>query len=85
MTIIAFCDNILAVSQIVISKKSIKGEMNMKELERLTASYVIEQLSVAVAESRQITKSLARKLVLNALTYNLVINEINSQIDYLME
>ena len=57
----------------------------MLNLMELTASQVINYLVDEQAAARGISKSLAKKLVLNALTYNVVTAEIDNQIDYLLE
>lgn len=56
----------------------------MIELENFTASMVIDYLVEKQVEEKGITKALARKLVINALTYNVVVEAIEEQIDYLM-
>lgn len=53
------------------------------ELMNLTASQVINYLADNIAEGRGISKTKAKQLLLNALTYNVVIEEIEKQIDYL--
>lgn len=57
----------------------------MKHLDDLTLRQVTDSLIESIAESKGITKALARKLFINAITYNVVIEEINNQIDFLME
>lgn len=48
----------------------------MRQLEDFTASQVIGYITDKVAEDKGITKALAKKLVINALCYNIVIEEI---------
>lgn len=57
----------------------------MKELENFTLKQVTDYLINNIAEEREISKPLARKLFINAIAYNVVIAEINSQIDFLLE
>ena len=57
----------------------------MADLENYTASQIIDYLASEQAEKRGISKALAKKLILNALTYNVVTAEIDNQIDFLLE
>lgn len=57
----------------------------MKELEDFTLKWVSDYIIKKIAQERNIPKSLARKLFINALSYNVVIAEINNQIDFLLE
>lgn len=57
----------------------------MVQLEDFTLKQVTDYLISDIAESRGITKALARKLFINAITYNVVVEEIKGQIDFLME
>lgn len=57
----------------------------MRNLENFTMSEVIGYLADEVAMDKDISKALAKKLVLNALTYNCVVDEILGQINFLME
>ena len=57
----------------------------MKELEDFTLKQVTDYLINKIAEEREISKTLARKLFINAISYNVVVEEINNQIDFLME
>lgn len=57
---------------------------NMKDLENLTTKEVIDHLCDRVIEHDKISKAQAKKLVLNALIYNCVIDEILGQVDWLM-
>lgn len=56
----------------------------MCELYEVTASQVIEILAKEQAEKRNISKALAKKLVVNALLYNVVDAEIDNQIDFIL-
>lgn len=56
----------------------------MKELYELTTKEVIDNLCERVQERDKMTKAQAKKLVLNALIYNCVIDEILGQVDFLM-
>lgn len=55
------------------------------ELENYTQAEVINYLVNHVAERCNVSKTYAKQLLLNALTYNIVVSEIDGQIDYLME
>ena len=55
----------------------------MIELYDLKASTVIDYLVEKQVEEKGITKALAKKLVLNALLYNVVVEAIEEQIDYI--
>ena len=57
----------------------------MKELEDFTLKQVTDYLINKIAEEREISKALARKLFINAISYNVVVEEINNQIDFFME
>ena len=56
----------------------------MKRLENFTMKEVTDYIIEDIVKERVITKSLARKLLINALLYNVVIDEINNQIDFLI-
>lgn len=56
----------------------------MRELYDLTATEVIGYMVDDVVEKKGISKALAKKLVLNALIYNTVTEEVYSQICFLM-
>jgi len=56
----------------------------MMELYNLTLAEVVNSIVEEQAEARGISKALARKLVINALCYNTVVAEIDSQIDYIV-
>ena len=57
----------------------------MKDLYELKVSDVIEQIADDVVENLGIKKTLAKKLVVNALVYNCVQEEIISQVKFLAE
>ena len=57
----------------------------MRELENSTLKQVTDCLINNIAEEKGISKALARKLFINAISYNIVVEEINNQIDFLME
>lgn len=57
----------------------------MRELEDFTLKQVTDYLIENIAEDKGISKTLARKLFINAITYNVVVEEIRGQIDFLME
>ncbi len=56
----------------------------MKELYDFTTKEVVDHLCERVIERDKMTKAQAKRLVLNALIYNCVIDEILGQIDFLM-
>lgn len=57
----------------------------MMKLEDFTLKQVTDYLINNIAETRGISKALARKLFINAISYNVVVEEINNQIDFLVE
>lgn len=57
----------------------------MKDLYELKVSDVIGQIADDVVENLGIKKTLAKKLVINALVYNCVQEEIISQVKFLAE
>lgn len=57
----------------------------MKDLYEVKASEVIGQIADDVVENLGVSKTLAKKLVLNALIYNCVQEEIISQVKFLAE
>lgn len=57
----------------------------MMELENFTLKQVTDYLIDNIAEQRGVTKAMARKLFVNAISYNVVVEEINNQIDFLLE
>ena len=57
----------------------------MRKLEDFTLNQVTDCLINNIAEEKGISKALARKLFINAISYNIVVEEINNQIDFLME
>lgn len=57
----------------------------MRKLEDFTLKQVADYLINNIAEEKGISKSLAKKLFINAITYNVVVEEIRGQIDFLME
>ena len=61
------------------------GGNSMRELEDFTLKQVTDYLIDNIAKERNISKALARKLFINAITYNVVVEDINLQIDFLME
>lgn len=61
------------------------GGSIMLKLENYTTKFIMDYLTNSIAKEKGITKTLARKLVLNALAYNIVYNAISEQIDFIME
>lgn len=57
----------------------------MNNLEDFTLKQVSEFIIHNIASDREISTKLARKLFINALSYNSVIESINEQIDFLTE
>ena len=57
----------------------------MRHLEDFTLKQVADWLIAEIAEDKGISKTLARKLFINSITYNVVMEEIEAQIDFLME
>ena len=55
------------------------------ELYNITATQALEYIIDKQVEEKGISKALAKKLVLNALLYNVVIEAIEEQVDYLAE
>lgn len=56
----------------------------MHELYNLTASEVVGYIADDVVKNKGISKSLARKLVINALIYNCVTEIVYEQVEFLM-
>lgn len=54
-------------------------------LENYKTTDLINYLSATIAKEKNITKAYAKKLLLNAITYNVVFDEISSQINFLIE
>lgn len=65
--------------------KTGKEVFKMKDLYNHTLEQVTDFLVDKIANDRNITKSLAKKLLINALMAGSVRKEINQQIEYLME
>lgn len=57
----------------------------MKELYKLTTSEVISAVADEIMEEHNVSKKLAKDLVLNALIYYVVIDEIRTQVKFLLE
>ena len=55
------------------------------KLENYTTNEVINYLVLRTATKKGISKTQAKELVLNALTYNLVVAAIEEQVDFLLE
>lgn len=56
----------------------------MEKLEDFTLKQVTDYLIDKIAREREIPKSLARKLFINAISYNVVVESIEEQINFLM-
>ena len=57
----------------------------MRQLEDFTLKCVTDYLINKIAEERGLSKALARKLFVNAISYNVVVESINEQIDFLLD
>lgn len=57
----------------------------MRNLEDFTLKQISDYIIEKQVQERGISKALARKLFINAITYNVVIEAIEEQIDFLME
>lgn len=56
----------------------------MTQLDNLTMKEVTEHLADRIATDFDVTKKDAKKLLINALSYNIVVEEIENQISYLL-
>ncbi len=57
----------------------------MKRLETFTLKQITDYLIDDIAGRRNISKTLARRLFANAISYNIVVEAINEQIDFLID
>ena len=57
----------------------------MAGLEDFTISEVLDYIVRKQVEERGITRAQARKLVINAISYNVVVAAIDEQIDFLID
>lgn len=57
----------------------------MKELYDCTLKEVIDDIVADVAEEQEISKKLARTLVINTLLYNVVTESVKEQVAYLLD
>ena len=57
----------------------------MKKLETYTLKQITDYLIDKIAKERSISKKLARQLFTNAIAYNVVVEAIDEQIDYLID
>lgn len=57
----------------------------MRNLENFTLKQVSDYIIEKQVQERGISKALARKLFINAISYNVVVEAIEEQIDFLME
>lgn len=57
----------------------------MKRLETFTLKQITDYLIDEIAGRRHISKALARRLFANAISYNIVVEAINEQIDFLID
>ena len=57
----------------------------MRQLYDYTMKQVTDYLIEDIANSKGVSKTVARKLFINAISYNVVFDEIINQIDFLLE
>lgn len=57
----------------------------MKELNNFTLKEITDYIIEQIANEKNISKKLSRKLFINAISYNVVIEEIKNQIDFLID
>lgn len=57
----------------------------MRDLYEYTMSEAIGFIAETVAEEKGVSKTLAKKLVVNALLYNCVVDEILGQVNFLLD
>lgn len=57
----------------------------MRPLYDFTATQVIDSIAKDVQEIHGVSKAMAKKLVINALIYNCVTDEVLGQVDFLMD
>lgn len=57
----------------------------MRQLEEYSLKAISDYLVSKIAEERGVSKKLARSLFISALGYNVVVEAIMEQIDFLME
>ena len=63
---------------------AIKGDKDMEELKDYTLKQVSDCTIEIIARKKGISKALAKKLYINSLTYTLVVQAIEEQIDFLL-
>ena len=54
-------------------------------LENFTLKQIADYIIDEIADDKNISKTLAKKLFINAISYNVVIEEIKGQVDFLLE
>ena len=54
------------------------------KLENYTTNEIINYLTLMIATDKGVSKALAKELVLNALSFNVVVSAIDEQVDYLL-
>lgn len=57
----------------------------MKQIDKFTMSEIIGHLAEEVVDEYEISFSLAKKVVLDALSYNVVVAAVMEQVSYIME
>ena len=57
----------------------------MHELEDYTLKQISDYLTNKIVEEFGVSKSLAKKLLVNAIAYNVVIESIMEQVDFLLD
>lgn len=57
----------------------------MKQIEKFTMSEIIGHYVYRVCDEFEISQTLAKKVVLDALSYNVVVSAVLEQVSYLLE
>ena len=66
-------------------RQSLPERRKMRTLYDVTATEVIKDLADDLAKNKGINKALAKKLILNALIYNVVADAVTEQAEWLLE
>lgn len=57
----------------------------MKELDDITLKQISDYLTNKIVEEFGVSKSLAKKLLVNVIAYNVVVESIMEQVDFLLD
>lgn len=57
----------------------------MKQIEKYTMSEIIGNIAEHVVEEWEVSPAFAKKVVLDALSYNVVVQAVLEQVSYLLE